>query len=74
MTHKALGISNRLTVSIHTPTKGVTFSEIKHSIMPNVSIHTPTKGVTKLIDFYTKEWVVSIHTPTKGVTSQDLMK
>ena len=55
-------------VSIHTPTKGVTC--IGHIYFPNwkVSIHTPTKGVTT-------EWIesvisclVSIHTPTKGVT------
>ena len=33
-------------VSIHTPTKGVTLFGIDHVVDGIVSIHTPTKGVT----------------------------
>ena len=33
-------------VSIHTPTKGVTYYFGKRYIYRKVSIHTPTKGVT----------------------------
>ena len=36
-----------LYVSIHTPTKGVTFSELHGEQITKVSIHTPTKGVTQ---------------------------
>ena len=33
-------------VSIHTPTKGVTFGLASIFMLAKVSIHTPTKGVT----------------------------
>ena len=36
----------RLTVSIHTPTKGVTWWQLVNDAPVGVSIHTPTKGVT----------------------------
>ncbi len=56
------------TVSIHTPTWGVTFGTVLSITVEEVSIHTPTWGVT------TRELAkmaivdVSIHTPTWGVT------
>ena len=56
------------TVSIHTPTKGVTEG---YGVLPVhwlVSIHTPTKGVTHQEDVDYNLLRVSIHTPTKGVT------
>ena len=56
-------------VSIHTPTKGVTFERPSVDAKTGVSIHTPTKGVTALTSCSTSHSVVSIHTPTKGVTS-----
>ena len=37
-----------LLVSIHTPTKGVTWWGCSDAKKPSVSIHTPTKGVTVL--------------------------
>ena len=41
-------ICNKWTkVSIHTPTKGVTFDKFLNIRFITVSIHTPTKGVTK---------------------------
>ena len=55
-------------VSIHTPTKGVTFFSGDAEILFSVSIHTPTKGVTSPFDSTDKAVIVSIHTPTKGVT------
>ncbi len=33
-------------ISIHTPTKGVTLAAVNPSIVRKISIHTPTKGVT----------------------------
>ena len=36
----------RICVSIHTPTKGVTFESLINNSYSGVSIHTPTKGVT----------------------------
>ena len=56
------------TVSIHTPTKGVTYVNGKFFCHTIVSIHTPTKGVTKPFYFPSACLSVSIHTPTKGVT------
>ena len=41
------------TVSIHTPTKGVTNSQRNCVCIPIVSIHTPTKGVTH---YYCYSW------------------
>ena len=60
-------ISN--TVSIHTPTRGVTMQMNKVLFPQIVSIHTPTRGVTlqKLPEMFAR--VVSIHTPTRGVTN-----
>ena len=55
-------------VSIHTPTKGVTLGGGVGSPPVEVSIHTPTKGVTNLCSSLCYCFAVSIHTPTKGVT------
>ncbi len=47
---------NRLPdVSIHTPTKGVTRSDVLSSYRGKVSIHTPTKGVTKRNEIQTQK-------------------
>ena len=65
-TLRAVSIGN---VSIHTPTKGVTYGWCWSKRRVFVSIHTPTKGVTgsrHQVCFFTS---VSIHTPTKGVTA-----
>ena len=43
-------VGNKLKVSIHTPTKGVTAHESGELRYTKVSIHTPTKGVTKTYD------------------------
>ena len=40
---------SKITVSIHTPTKGVTQSYFLYHVSEKVSIHTPTKGVTYVI-------------------------
>ena len=58
----------RLTVSIHTPTKGVTWWQLVNDAPVGVSIHTPTKGVTDPHMTHKSRYQVSIHTPTKGVT------
>ena len=55
-------------VSIHTPTKGVTWSIPGCHATRHVSIHTPTKGVTYPLWTIQSGRDVSIHTPTKGVT------
>ena len=57
-------------VSIHTPTKGVTWCELRGEGAAFVSIHTPTKGVTTGDVGADGNFSVSIHTPTKGVTHQ----
>ena len=63
---KQFGIS--VSVSIHTPTKGVTKPHPAESADDRVSIHTPTKGVTCHHQRQMCKRKVSIHTPTKGVT------
>ena len=55
-------------VSIHTPTQGVTIRATEYLQRWKVSIHTPTQGVTGRIMFIIKTGIVSIHTPTQGVT------
>ena len=55
-------------VSIHTPTKGVTWFVCFFAEIARVSIHTPTKGVTNFCFAFCNRFTVSIHTPTKGVT------
>ena len=55
-------------VSIHTPTQGVTLWDFKSVEFTKVSIHTPTQGVT-VSERQRDTWrIVSIHTPTQGVT------
>ena len=58
-------------VSIHTPTKGVTYFKGILDKLSYVSIHTPTKGVTEINVSLKIKPYVSIHTPTKGVTIKD---
>ena len=36
-------------ISIHAPTKGVTYGFIHYSATINISIHAPTKGVTAIL-------------------------
>ena len=38
--------SYTLSISIHTPVKGVTVERIDDDLFKNISIHTPVKGVT----------------------------
>ena len=61
-------IIRRGVISIHTPTKGVTWSRVYIAIKRQISIHTPTKGVTSSQIWDTYLYGISIHTPTKGVT------
>ena len=59
-----------LTISIHTPTRGVT--GIKHGgavELNGISIHTPTRGVTDSFAAVDGGKDISIHTPTRGVTN-----
>ena len=58
-----------VSVSIHTPTKGVTDWYSNPHSQRLVSIHTPTKGVTFRPVAPSLRARVSIHTPTKGVTA-----
>ena len=55
-------------VSIHTPTKDVTYQNMIQYFQNLVSIHTPTKDVTWHISGNSFVITVSIHTPTKDVT------
>ena len=55
-------------ISIHTPTKGVTYGASGREIIKKISIHTPTKGVTVPGALLRHGFRISIHTPTKGVT------
>ena len=55
-------------VSIHTPTRGVTWCCQMLSNPSVVSIHTPTRGVTRVGTQKYRKKYVSIHTPTRGVT------
>ena len=56
------------TVSIHTPTWGVTWTGTFVCSTSKVSIHTPTWGVTRIWKCGRNVLGVSIHTPTWGVT------
>ena len=58
-----------VSISIHTPAKGVTESVEDFRQAYDISIHTPAKGVTIWllnVGFATE---ISIHTPAKGVTA-----
>ena len=59
-------------ISIHTPTKGVTYCYCHDVSVFHISIHTPTKGVTQVQMLPCRLHSISIHTPTKGVTLLDL--
>ena len=58
-----------MSVSIHTPAKGVTRRVLLIYLHFNVSIHTPAKGVTQYPEVLECQLSVSIHTPAKGVTA-----
>ena len=60
---------SRITVSIHTPTQGVTVLLAQSKCFWSVSIHTPTQGVTNVQISCGQMEKVSIHTPTQGVTT-----
>ena len=60
--------NQHLTVSIHTPTWGVTQTKWQLTKLLYVSIHTPTWGVTLNNGHIHYQCEVSIHTPTWGVT------
>ena len=55
-------------ISIHTPTQGVTESDNDRTYGVQISIHTPTQGVTSNSFFPWLVTNISIHTPTQGVT------
>ena len=57
-----------MSISIHTPTKGVTDFALDGLEELKISIHTPTKGVTLILCPNWTHDQISIHTPTKGVT------
>ena len=62
-----------MSISIHTPTKGVTKARLDIQAVHGISIHTPTKGVTASNRPLLLKKQISIHTPTKGVTSSGMM-
>ena len=67
--HNLIYISQRLSVSIHAPTRGATTNANEYASGFRVSIHAPTRGATKRMrskhaDFHP----VSIHAPTRGAT------
>ena len=69
--HRISAVSLSSLVSIHTPTKGVTWWSMRSFDAQRVSIHTPTKGVTRAGSHAPGKRLVSIHTPTKGVTENN---
>ena len=55
-------------VSIHTPTKGVTYlAQVSASLDFGFNPHTH-EGCDQAMPYSAKTFPVSIHTPTKGVT------
>ncbi len=67
MGHHLIGAAEN--VSIHTPARGVTFTQPAFEAVLAVSIHTPARGVTGIDRSLFQSVVVSIHTPARGVTS-----
>ena len=63
-----IGLDGDGSVSIHTPTQGVTKPLLPFLCPCKVSIHTPTQGVTLYNLIERTIITVSIHTPTQGVT------
>ena len=57
-----------VSISIHTPAKGVTYPKCLSGIREAISIHTPAKGVTNNLGILCITLPISIHTPAKGVT------
>ena len=57
-----------MSISIHTPTRGVTLHALALKVATGISIHTPTRGVTQQHIHHRTMIQISIHTPTRGVT------
>ena len=57
-----------VSVSIHAPTRGATYTGFINNLRLNVSIHAPTRGATKKDCFNCPYINVSIHAPTRGAT------
>ena len=64
-----IGVRSR-TISIHTPTQGVTVKINEYLWSKLISIHTPTQGVTFGTEISVNYNPISIHTPTQGVTQR----
>ncbi len=59
-------------ISIHAPTKGATYKNVRSELQSSISIHAPTKGATSFrASLKGTEWI-SIHAPTKGATTAEL--
>ncbi len=46
------GFTGDSRISIHTPTKGVTNTDLNSDTRSGISIHTPTKGVTNVLTYH----------------------
>ena len=57
-----------LTISIHTPARGVTGANLEVWGVIGISIHTPARGVTTECKMQGDRAQISIHTPARGVT------
>ena len=47
MTVLAVPVVIYITISIHTPARGVTYATIMLNVATGISIHTPARGVTR---------------------------
>ena len=57
-----------VTISTHTPTRGVTDTSQLQGSATGISTHTPTRGVTSALLTVCPHCTISTHTPTRGVT------
>ena len=55
-------------ISIHTPARGVTCTQLQTCLRYPISIHTPARGVTVVSCARQARAIISIHTPARGVT------
>ena len=60
-----------ITVSIHAPTWGATYTRCKSEDYVQVSIHAPTWGATPHDNEFQLQTGVSIHAPTWGATESE---
>ena len=58
------------TISIHTPTRGATYTDADSEGNRQISIHTPTRGATCRRTYHADAFRISIHTPTRGATME----